>query len=83
VCTVRSADIDRLGTIHDVLRSRRNQRVDDYHRQQWVNLARQWIFQEGYGITLHAVEDILAPKSWVPTRVSPSPPVQQIDVMVL
>jgi hypothetical protein len=69
VCTVCSADVDRLGSVHDVLRSRRNRRVDDRHRQQWVDLARRWIFEDGYGITSKAVERILADKSWVPTRV--------------
>ena len=60
-----------MGTVHDM-----KQRIEglrfkglDLKWPEDVEMARKFIFEKGYGVTSSAVERVLAPKSWVPTRV--------------
>ena len=60
-----------MGTAHDMRQRIEGLRFKSLDRK-WledVEMVRKFIFEKGYGVTSRAVERVLAPKSWVPTRV--------------
>ncbi|GLB45992.1 hypothetical protein LshimejAT787_5000020 [Lyophyllum shimeji] len=66
-CLIDKDQIFRMGTKFDA-RQRENIREDTPNRRSWVERARQWIFEKGLGVMSAAVERLLKPRSWVPTR---------------
>jgi hypothetical protein len=65
-CLVLKRDIYKMGQIRD-LRSRITQ-ARTYPRDN-IQLARQFIYKQGYGVSSAAVERVLKANSWVPTLV--------------
>ncbi|THV05942.1 hypothetical protein K435DRAFT_816082 [Dendrothele bispora CBS 962.96] len=67
-CLVEKDQIRQLGTHWDRNRRERKARVDTTQRQNLINNMRRWIFDWGYRITSQAVEVVLQPFSYIPTR---------------
>jgi hypothetical protein len=68
-CLVSKDKIGRLGDKHDWLTRTHDYRIDDRHRQHWIERVREMIFIEGRGVISQAVERLIGAKSLVPTRV--------------
>ena len=68
-CLVSKDKIDRLGDKHDRLTRTHDYRIDDRHRQRWIERVREMIFIEGRSVISQAVERLIGAKSLVPTRV--------------
>ncbi|PSS06869.1 hypothetical protein PHLCEN_2v3527 [Hermanssonia centrifuga] len=71
-CLIPKVDISAIGTKLDSKRRQKMARTDDNGRRRIVNLTRTWIFERGLSITSKYVNDVLGPRSWVPTRVRKS-----------
>jgi hypothetical protein len=67
-CETPKQFMDLVGTTSDWFRRQRI-RVDDALRRSMVISARKYIFTHGVSVASKTVEDMLKPKSWVPTRV--------------
>lgn len=70
MCLIRKCDISGLGTKLDMRRRMQKQRLDSNSRRSTLELCRTWIYSKGMKIRSKAVETVLGPLSWVPTRVS-------------
>lgn len=68
-CLIRKCDISGLGTKLDA-RRRAQKRSDSDQRRSLLERCRTWIFDRGMKVRSKAVETVLGPFSWVPTRVS-------------
>ncbi|GLB33254.1 hypothetical protein LshimejAT787_0101380 [Lyophyllum shimeji] len=66
-CLIDKDQIFKMGTKFD-RRQRENTREDTPNRRSWIERARQFIFEKGLGVMSAAVERLLKPRSWVPTR---------------
>lgn len=62
--------IHRMGMAQDMVDRRRLIRIDDDYRKQQVHKAREFIYEQNYGVSSKAVENVLKPQSLVPTEVS-------------
>ncbi|PPQ73255.1 hypothetical protein CVT24_009970 [Panaeolus cyanescens] len=68
-CKIKKEVIPALGThVDSQRRTGRNVREDTTRRQDYVNIARRWIFNHGKGIKGADVEGLLKDESLVPTR---------------
>jgi hypothetical protein len=70
-CLIPTAQIHNLGTSND--RQQRTTLVrSDVSRSPLVATARNFIYQQNYGVDSTRVESLLKPDSWVPSSVSMS-----------
>ncbi|KAG6835741.1 hypothetical protein H0H93_015071 [Arthromyces matolae] len=67
-CLIPKSLIPEVGTVYDDRRRIVNARQDDFHRQYSLRVARDFIYERGYGVKSAAVERILGPTSSVPTE---------------
>ncbi|KAJ3768980.1 hypothetical protein FB446DRAFT_813657 [Lentinula raphanica] len=67
-CLTEKNQIDQLGTIPDRRRREKKARIDDNWRRSSIEKVRTWIFDYGHSLASKAVDLILKPYSWVPTR---------------
>ncbi|PSS31923.1 hypothetical protein PHLCEN_2v2304 [Hermanssonia centrifuga] len=72
-CLLPKVDISAVGSKLDLRRRCNLARVDNNERRRVVNLTRTWIFERGLSITSKYINNVLSPRSWVPTRVSIKP----------
>lgn len=56
--------------MNDMNRRETKARTDSEHRQQDVEMTRDWIFTRGYPVAGTRVEKVMFPKSLTPIRVS-------------
>jgi hypothetical protein len=68
-CFIEKAQIPEMGTKAD-MRRRQKIRQDTSGWRNKIERVRSWIFEKGYLIAGAAVNRVLKPQSWVPTRVS-------------
>ncbi|KIJ07066.1 hypothetical protein PAXINDRAFT_90974, partial [Paxillus involutus ATCC 200175] len=67
-CLVEKDRIDRLGSKSDRHQRNHGIRVDNQQRRNWIEIARQKIFNFGRSVISKAVENLLGARSLVPTR---------------
>jgi len=72
-CLITKDRIYRLGTKADQWICSKMAHVDDEHRWWSINNVRKAIFEAGCSIVSKVVENIIGPKSLVPTRVHSIP----------
>lgn len=63
------SQIDQLGTKMDRHRREVKARKDTEQRQGTIEKVRTWIFDLGYSVGSKALDLLLKPFSWTPTRV--------------
>jgi hypothetical protein len=68
-CLVPKSKIPEVGTAFDERRREKSRRVDDFNRNWNVSLAREYIYERGFGVRSAAVERLLAEESYTPTKV--------------
>lgn len=59
-----------MGSKRDLNRRQKKTRVDSVQRQHNVERTREFIYQQGSPLDGPAVDRMMGPQSWVPTRVS-------------
>ena len=69
-CLVIKTRLEGVGTKQDHETRTRNVRVDDLQRQVRVDIARDLIYRNGFGVASTRVNDILKEHSYVPTPVN-------------
>ena len=69
-CLVPKSKIPEVGTAIDDRRREKSRRVDSFTRNWNVSLAREYIYERGFGVRSAAVERLLAEESYTPTKVS-------------
>ncbi|KAG6914911.1 hypothetical protein DXG01_014473 [Tephrocybe rancida] len=65
-CTIPKADLKNMGGIRDMSARLRCARVDDVSCRSRVERARQYIYEEDFGVNSKPVEDLLKDLSFVP-----------------
>ena len=68
-CLVPKSKIPEVGTANDDRRREKSRRVDNSTRNWNVSLAREYIYERGFGVRSAAVERLLAEESYTPTMV--------------
>ena len=68
-CLVPKSKIPEVGTAFDERRREKSRHVDDLNWNWNVSLARDFIYERGFGVRSAAVEHLLAEESYTPTKV--------------
>ncbi|KAF7291204.1 GLOBIN domain-containing protein [Mycena indigotica] len=66
-CLIKLTEIPNVGTKAD-LKRRANKRVDTERWRDTIEMVRRWIFENGRLVAGKAVNTVLQPFSWIPTR---------------
>jgi hypothetical protein len=70
-CLTEKSQIPCLGTNLDIRRHTLQARKDNRLHQEKIDLARKWIFENGYGLGSEHLKRLLEGESLVPIRVRP------------
>ncbi|KAJ7141091.1 hypothetical protein C8R44DRAFT_604743 [Mycena epipterygia] len=79
-CLVTKDKLDQVGNLRDDKARVTTERVDNEQHRSYVEIARNWIYRKAMAIKSKKVEDLLFPKSWVPTAVGDNNPIPIVDI---